>query len=233
MVYKNGHGAKGKLTWNPVGKVTDCLDDLFYTCFGNVEPTGKSILLALDVSGSMTMGEIAGVPGLTPREASAAMAMVTMRVEKDYEILGFSNGLVPIDISPKMRLDQVIQTIEKLPYSSTDCSLPMLWASNKAAKAPVGSIWSYHRNDLMKTPGRVVPFDAFVLYTDSETFVGDIHPVQALQDYRKISGKPAKLVVVAMTSTGFSIADPNDSGTLDVVGMDTATPNLISDFIKE
>jgi 60 kDa SS-A/Ro ribonucleoprotein len=35
-----------------------------------------------------------------------------------------------------------------------------------------------------------------------------------------------------MTATGFTIADPNDGGMLDVVGFDSATPNLIADFAR-
>ncbi|HZS25542.1 MAG TPA: hypothetical protein VFA30_11230 [Gaiellaceae bacterium] len=31
---------------------------------------------------------------------------------------------------------------------------------------------------------------------------------------------------------GFSIADPNDPGRLDVVGFDTATPQLVPDFAR-
>jgi 60 kDa SS-A/Ro ribonucleoprotein len=37
---------------------------------------------------------------------------------------------------------------------------------------------------------------------------------------------------VGMTSTGFSIADPNDAGMLDVVGFDAATPAVIGDFAR-
>lgn len=77
-----------------------------------------------------------------------------------------------------------------------------------------------------------VKADAFVVYTDSETWFGRVHPVQALQDYRRKTGIPAKLVVVAMTSNGFTIiADQNDAGMLDVVGFDAAAPQVISDFI--
>ena len=72
--------------------------------------------------------------------------------------------------------------------------------------------------------------DAFVVYTDNETWAGNIHPAQALQAYRERMGIAAKLVVVAMASNGFSIADPNDAGMLDVVGFDSATPQVISDF---
>ena len=56
-----------------------------------------------------------------------------------------------------------------------------------------------------------------------ETWAGDVHPVQALRDYRARSGIDARLVVVGMVSNGFAIADPDDAGMLDVVGFDTAT----------
>jgi hypothetical protein len=39
-------------------------------------------------------------------------------------------------------------------------------------------------------------------------------------------------VVGGMASNGFSNADPADPGMLDVVGFDTATPQLISDFAR-
>ncbi len=74
--------------------------------------------------------------------------------------------------------------------------------------------------------------DTFVIYTDSETWAGDVHPDQALRDYRQASGIDARLVVVGTVSNGFSIADPADPGMLDIVGFDTATPQLISDFAR-
>jgi 60 kDa SS-A/Ro ribonucleoprotein len=57
--------------------------------------------------------------------------------------------------------------------------------------------------------------------------------VQALRDYRAASGIDARLVIVGMVSNGFSIADPADAGMLDVVGFDTATPQLIADFARQ
>jgi 60 kDa SS-A/Ro ribonucleoprotein len=35
-----------------------------------------------------------------------------------------------------------------------------------------------------------------------------------------------------MTSNGFSLADPSDPNSLDVVGFDTTTPQVISEFAK-
>lgn len=76
-----------------------------------------------------------------------------------------------------------------------------------------------------------MPIDAFVILTDNETWSGKPHPAQALASYRKAMGIDAKLIVVGMTATGFTIADPRDAGMLDVVGFDTATPEIMREFI--
>jgi 60 kDa SS-A/Ro ribonucleoprotein len=161
----------------------------------------------------MTWENIAGVGGITPRVGSAAMAMVTARVESQYLITAFSSGggwkpgIKKISISPRQRLDDVIRRIESMYAGGTDCSLPMKHAKSQGLE-----------------------IDTFVVYTDNETWAGNGHPSQALQQYRNASGIPAKLVVVGMTSNGFTIADPRDPGMLDVVGFDTATPNVIAQF---
>jgi 60 kDa SS-A/Ro ribonucleoprotein len=54
--YSAGQGARGSLKWKPIQPLVDALDKAFYLSFGNVESTGKRIVLALDVSGSMVQG---------------------------------------------------------------------------------------------------------------------------------------------------------------------------------
>ena len=65
--YASGRGARGSATWTPVPAVVDALDAAFGLAFENVEPTGARTLIGLDVSGSMSCGTIAGIPGITPR----------------------------------------------------------------------------------------------------------------------------------------------------------------------
>jgi 60 kDa SS-A/Ro ribonucleoprotein len=226
--YASGRGARGRHEWSPVREIVDALDAAFYTAFGSVQPAGTRMLIALDVSGSMESGWVAGVPGLSPRDASAALALVTAATEPQYEIVGFyagrngwkadtkqrqwylgSDGLTRLAISPRQRLDDAVKAVSDLPFGGTDCALPMLYAKAKGKE-----------------------IDTFVIYTDSETWAGDVHPAQALEDYRRASRIPARLVVVGMVSNGFSIADPKDPGMLDVVGFDTATPQLISEFAR-
>ena len=205
--YASGRGARGQGTWAPVAQVIDALDAAFYASFGNVEPSGGRLMLALDVSGSMSWGDIAGVPGLTPRDASAAMALVAAATERVTEIVGFCQRLQPLAISPRQRLDDAVRAVSGLPFGGTDCALPMVHATKARREV-----------------------DTFVVYTDSETWAGSVHPAQALREYRRASGIDARLVVVGMVSNGFSIADPDDAGMLDVVGFDTATPQVIADF---
>jgi 60 kDa SS-A/Ro ribonucleoprotein len=222
--YAQGHGERGSSTWAPVAPVVDALDGAFYASFGNVKTTGRRWLLALDVSGSMNGPSIAGIPGLTPRLGSAAMALITAATEAQHQIVAFSapagggyggqwgggrSGLTPVSFSTRQRLDDVLRVTGNIPFGGTDCALPMVWALKNQ-----------------------VPADVFVVYTDSETWAGSIHPVQALRQYREGMGIPAKLVVVGMTSNGFTIADPEDAGMLDVVGFNAATPQLMSDFAR-
>lgn len=207
--YAQGKSERGKSTWTPVPQVVDALDAAFYATFQNVEPTGKRWLLALDVSGSMGIGTVGGVPGLTPRVASAAMALITAATEQHHTFLGFARELIPLKISPRQRLDDVVAAVSGIPFGGTDCALPMLWAIEHKAKV-----------------------DVFVVYTDSETWFGKIHPMQALAQYREKMAIRARLIVVGMTSNGFSIADPDDAGALDVVGFDSAVPSVMADFVR-
>lgn len=205
--YAAGHGWKGHTSWSPVPAITQALEDAFYLAFGNIEPSGKRTLVALDVSDSMDWaGGVAKSP-LTAREVAAAMAMVTIRSEPWSHTVGFSHQLVDIPLRPSMSLSEVVATTSRIPMGGTDCSQPMLWAMEHNVKV-----------------------DTFVVYTDNETWAGYIHPFEALQRYRDRTGIPARLVVVGMTSTGFTIANPSDPGMLDVVGFDAAAPRLISNF---
>ena len=222
-IYAQGHGDKGTLKWSPVRGVVDALDEAFYATFQNVEPCNKPVLLALDVSGSMAMSHIAG-SCITAREGSAAMALITAATEPECEIIAFSApsrgryggmhgggepGITRVTMSPRMRLADVIKSIEAIPMGGTDCALPMLWAARNQL-----NVW------------------AFITYTDSETWAGKIHPSQARRQYRSEFGGDAKAVVVGMTSNGYTLADPNDRGMMDVVGFDTTAPAVIADFVR-
>ena len=70
------------------------------------------------------------------------MALVTVATEPDCEIIAFSaasggyggmhgggeSGITRVTISPRMRLDSVIEKVRAIPMGGTECALPMVWA---------------------------------------------------------------------------------------------------------
>jgi 60 kDa SS-A/Ro ribonucleoprotein len=203
--------SRGGLAWTPVPAVIELLDEAFHASFGAITPANKRTMLAMDVSGSMTWEKLATLPALTPADASAAMAMATVRTEPDVVVTAFAGGLEILPITARHRLDDVrrIMAESSERMGRTDCALPMLAAQQNK-----------------------LDVDTFVIYTDNETWAGQIHPTQALAQYRQTSGIPARSAVCGMTSTGFTIADPADPDQLDLVGFDAAAPHLLSEFSR-
>lgn len=205
--YESGRGIKGSLSWRPVQKVVDSLNDAFYDSFGNVESTNKNTLVAVDFSGSMS-SQLGNFP-ISAREAACAMALVTLNVEPNVEVIGYDDRVHKANFSAKMRLDDVLR---KVPGngSSTDCSLPFTYAlKNK------------------------IHVDSFINLTDTQTWAGPQAVCQALKSYRKGTGVNAKAVEVAMTANATTNNDPEDLNTLTVVGFDTSTPQAMSEFLRD
>lgn len=193
-------------SWTSSPIIRDALDDGFGLAFGNINSAGKRTMISIDTSASMTWYG-AGGSQLDCRQAAGAMAAITARTEPMYIVNGFSGSMQNINISARDSLDAITSKISRAYAGGTDCAQPMIHAKDQR-----------------------LSIDTFIIITDNETWSGYIHPSKALKDYRKSSGIPARLVVMAMTPTEFSIADPRDSGMLDVVGFDSNTPKVIADF---
>jgi len=205
-IYTQGGGIRSD--WKPVGVISDALEKAFYLAFKNVEPTGKKIMAGIDVSGSMWWSHCIGSEILNAGEAAAVIAMAIARKEKNHYMKAFSDKLIDLDFRSNITLETLIQKMKGIEFGGTDCSLPILHAIEKK-----------------------IDVDAFIVLTDSETWAGRVHPFEALKSYRKKFNPNAKMIVAAFSATDFSIADPKDAGMMDVVGLDSSTPQIISDFI--
>lgn len=217
--YASGRGFKGSLNWTPVQSVCDALDEAFYLAFSAVEPTNKRFMLGVDISGSMETSVVANT-NLKAREGAGAMALVTYATEPECMAYGFTSsgdgmwnrsgyGLTDLQMSRRERLDAFNKRISRLDMGRTDAGLVIKKALEDKLRV-----------------------DAFVIYTDNETWSGPAHVTELLKRYRDQSGIPARLVAVGMTATEFSVVDPKDAGQMNVVGFDASTPALISDFVR-
>ncbi len=191
--------------WESNGKIQAALDTGFYNAFKSLEPAGKRTLVGIDVSGSM--GSMASGLDLSCAQVAGAVAMTIARTEPYSMMRGFSTQFIDLGITESMSLDGVMRTMRNRPFAGTDCALPMVWAlKNK------------------------VEVDTFVVITDNETWAGNIHPHQALKEYRNKMGIDARLAVLGVDATGHTIADPSDKGQMDFVGFDSAAPKVLADF---
>lgn len=211
-----------KKDWQTVPTIVDALNAGFHLAFKHVEPARRRTFLAVDVSGSMTANAAFGLD-LSAAQVAAAMALTIAKTEPYYMIKGFTsnnehpiggyrygrrvNELTDLDIAPSMDLATAMRNVQKQNFGATDCALPMLWARDNK-----------------------IEIDTFVVITDNETWAGEIHAHEALRRYRTTMGINAKLIVAGVSATEFTIADPNDAGSLDIVGFDANAPKIIADF---
>ena len=218
-VFSKGAGELGSMTWPVDSYIVTALSNTFIKSFGNIPKTGKRIMVALDVSGSMSGAFCAGSTSVSCRDGSVAMAMATVLAERDengqlspnthvYSFTTVFKNVTSGFSTPGLTLEQALRATNDN-FGGTDCALPMTHATDKR-----------------------IPIDAFIVYTDSETYAPTIHPQVALEQYRTSMGIDAKLIVVGMASNCLSIADPKDRNTLNLAGFDTSTPTIMSMFIN-
>jgi 60 kDa SS-A/Ro ribonucleoprotein len=255
--YEQGRGDKGKQTWVANHSICQALEKCMELAFANVEATGKRIWHCFDGSGSMDSAM--GVAGnMTSAEAVALMGLICSRAEAPYTQQycifssarggygygGASTGLRPVIMSPKSSLTEAARVTQITDWGSTDCSLPM----EEKIKEFNAKFTTLHHTDQVRFRDAVAKGDTatrdsvlsalglflpevFVIYTDNDVNSGRRHPCQALQEYRRLTGIPAKMAVVATQSSRVTIADPHDAGMMDLVGFDSQLPQVLHDFI--
>lgn len=191
--------------WKTNGKILDALNEGFHLSFKTVEPANKRTLVATDVSGSMSQNAI-GLD-LSCAQVSAAVAMTVARTEPYSDIVGFASSITDLGITGKTSLSSAMQKVQQWNFGSTNPTAAIEYAS---------------RNKIL--------IDTFVIITDNETNCGRQKPFQALKQYRQKFGIDARLAVLGVASTDFTIADPTDRGMMDFVGFDSNAPKALADF---
>jgi 60 kDa SS-A/Ro ribonucleoprotein len=212
LTYSLGHGVRGKLTWTVDRDVRYHLEQAMYMSFKYGSPTGKKILWGMDISSSM-LGASTGIfseLATSPMDCQGVMALAVLESGDDIEFQGFANYLRPIEIRRGSTIEQATTKIRgDWRFGSTDPSLLYQYALRNHAK----------------------PYDVVIMSTDNEINTG-YHPSELLDKYRERSGIPTKQIVLGMTTNSFSIADPDDPNSLDIAGMSSDVPLVISNFVS-
>lgn len=213
LVYKSGAGFRGSKTWVPNATILAALEDAYDLAFDSVTPTGRRILIGIDVSASMSSHSCIGTP-IKASTAAAAMAITLARLEPHATVITFDTEfrkIVPITKRTG------IASLDNARGGGTDLTAPVRWAMQSGVL----------RGKIMEKQA----FDAVVLLTDNETWAGSRHSTQALAAYRKEIGLPVKLVCCSFAANHASVVDPQDPLQFGCAGLDANLPSLVSDFI--
>ena len=198
-----GKLGRSQKTWQPVPRILDILEKALEMSFEVVEPTGKVFMHAVDVSGSMSSGVVDSV-GLSCCEIATAMALVTAKAEKNYEIRGFANDFRYLGITAKDTFSSALKKSTNQNFGGTDASVAYDWMIKNKFKADVICFW-----------------------TDSESWAGNQHPSEALAQYRKKINPDIKAVYVTLAPYQLTLVDPNDPLSWDMGGFDPGIPRII------
>lgn len=196
--------------WTPVPAVLDALEEAFEASFGNVAPSGKRLLVAVDSSGSMSWGQVmsGGSPLGTSYEVGCAMAVILARIERgNCHVIDVDTSVHASKVTPRTNLREIASWQPS--GGGTDLSLPFAWVLRERMSV-----------------------DGVVVFTDNETWAGRQHPTQALGAYRRQVSSAARVIVASLTATGHSIGDPRDEGVLNMAGLDASLPLVVNGFIR-
>ena len=140
-------------------------------------------------------------PLIQNHEAAAVMAKAFLH-QGDCDVLGFGTGRKWIGVSKGQRVDDMAKSFYVAP-EGTDMGQAFCDPDRKA--------------------------DVVVVFTDNETWAGRSH---ANDEWRKFAAlnPGAKVVVCAMAANSYSGIDPGRADVLQVVGFDTAIPQIVATF---
>lgn len=205
-VYAQGRGDKGSMTWTPNQKIVDALEEAFELSFQTQEATGKNILLAVDVSGSMHGTNINNM-ALNAKQIAAALSLTFVKSEPNVDLIWFDTNAYKPSTGKRSSYEEVLNNTPN--GGGTDCS--------QVYKVAIASKQKY---------------DAIITLTDSETWAGDTHAVQLMERYQKGVNPNCKHIVVGMVANNYSVLTDKDPNVLHVAGFDSAIPQLITNFIS-
>ena len=225
-----------------------------YHCFDG----SGSMTSPMGIVGNMTSAEAVGLLGLicSRNESPETQQYCVFSSDKKSNYTGFrswynhqsinNTGLRPLVLNPNSSISEAAKITQITDWSSTDCSLP-IEKKIEAFKTTFNTLSSIDQNrfkEALLTQNYVVSNETinalgiflpeiFVIYTDNDVNSGKRHPSQALIEYRTLTGIPAKMAVVATQASRVTIADPQDSDMMDLVGFDSQLPQILNDFISD
>lgn len=206
LTYSSGRGVKGDSTWEVNQNIVDALQGTYDLALKAIVPTGKKILVAADISGSMN----AAVNGMqmTANQIAQVLAVTILKSEPNAEMINFDTQVQPTKLGRRSSIDEVIKYAPR--GGGTDCAQAIVYAANNLES-----------------------YDAILILTDTETWAGPRHGFEVLASYRKNVNRDVKIIEVALEASGNTTMPSDDKNLLRVVGFDASVIDLINTYLTK
>jgi 60 kDa SS-A/Ro ribonucleoprotein len=205
LTYSSGRGQKGDKTWAVNQNIADALNDTYELALKALIPTGKSLLVGVDISGSM-QAEVGGML-MNCSQIANVLAVTILKSEKNSEMVWFDTNIQKANLSRRSSIRDILANSPN--GGGTDCAQPIVHALATKTK-----------------------YDAILILTDSETWAGSRHAIDALDEYRRRVNRDVKVVEIAMAANASSTMPDNDLNILRIVGFDASVTEVINQFLK-
>lgn len=173
----------------------------------------KRLMVALDISGSMASnGWMYSFhdPEPAPIDYEAMLVSLWQHVNRnDTFFYAFSESAQPIYVNPEATMNEIRDQLFDMNHICTNVGAPLEVALRENLHV-----------------------DAFIIVTDNAVNRGQ-HAAELFREYQERLNPDAKFIVLAMTATDYSVADPNNPDMLDISGFDASVPVVIERFLEE
>lgn len=205
LTYSSGRGVKGDKTWTPNQNIVDALNETYELALKALTPTGKSILVAVDISGSMN-APVGGMQ-MSASQVANVLGVTILKSEKNSEMVWFDTAIQSPKIGKRTSIDDVLKNS---PHGGgTDCAQAFVHALKTKTK-----------------------YDAILIFTDSETWAGQTHGLELLNRYRSSVNPNVAVIEIALAANPHTTLPVDDKKVLRVVGFDASVTEVINSYLE-
>lgn len=174
--YGKGVSYRSGKRWTPNQQIVGALNDAFRASFAVTPAIRENIVLALDVSGSMS-ASVNGYEDMSAAEAAAAVALVYANVQRNLITVAFDNNAREITINPRGTVEDAYSIL-----------------SSYGGGTSMNSVFDLAQRNRWRA-------DGFLFVTDSESWSGRQHVVAAWESYNRSVNQMSRVFNVQTTAS--------------------------------
>jgi hypothetical protein len=169
---------------------------------------GGTLVIAIDPAASKAADGLPALPGLSPRTAFAALALMAAARAQVVHVLAFGQTLTPMALGPDDTLENLLAKLDAVPQGPTDGAAPIEWATSQGIAA-----------------------DAFLVLNGTCPAKAVSRTWASLLHHRSKTGRATRWLAVSAGAHRLCPEPCVDGRMVEAHGLDASVPSLIMDLL--